>query len=27
MIEYNCGVAVEETFTLKQADDNFFPDI
>lgn len=27
MIEHNCGVVVEETFTLKQVDENFFGDL
>jgi restriction system protein len=27
MIEHNCGVAVEETFTLKHVDENFFGDV
>jgi restriction system protein len=26
MIEHNCGIVVEETFTLKQIDENFFGD-
>ena len=27
MIEHNCGVVEEETFTLKQVDENFFGDL
>jgi restriction system protein len=27
MIEHNCGVVIEETFTLKQVDENFFGDL
>jgi restriction system protein len=27
MIEHNCGVVVEETFNLKQVDENFFGDL
>lgn len=27
MIEHGCGVVTEETFTLKQVDENFFPEL
>jgi restriction system protein len=27
MVEHNCGVVMEETFTLKQVDENFFGDL
>jgi hypothetical protein len=27
MIEHNCGVVEEQTFTLKQVDENFFGDL
>jgi restriction system protein len=27
MIEHNCGVVIEETFTLQQVDENFFGDL
>jgi restriction endonuclease Mrr len=27
MIEHDCGVVVEETFVLKQVDENFFEEL